>query len=127
MRLLSVTLLAVGVFCLAAFSIAQPPTGGKDFKKGGPPADPEAAVKRLMAFDKNGDGKLTKEELNDARLNALFDRADANKDGFVTREELTALMTKEAAALQSSGKGGPFDGKGDKGGKGGPPPFEKKK
>jgi CubicO group peptidase (beta-lactamase class C family) len=37
--------------------------------------------------DKNGDGKLDRTELP----GALFDRLDANKDGFVTEEELTAL------------------------------------
>src|SRR4051794_34483028 len=104
MRLLSLMFLTVGLFCLAAMSAAQPPMdgkdGGKDFKKGGQSADPEAAVNRLMAFDKNKDGKLTKDEINDVRLNAMFDRADTNKDGFVTREELTALMTKEAASMQ---------------------------
>ena len=50
-----------------------------------------------MAFDKNKDGKLTKDEITDPRLHRLFDRADADKDGVVTREELIAL----AAQLQA--------------------------
>ena len=37
--------------------------------------------------DKNGDGKLDRSELP----GALFDRLDANKDGFVTEEEAKAL------------------------------------
>ncbi|MEW6359932.1 MAG: serine hydrolase [Planctomycetota bacterium] len=37
--------------------------------------------------DKNGDGKLDRNELP----GALFDRLDADKDGFVTEEELKAL------------------------------------
>ena len=45
----------------------------------------------MMAFDKDKDGKLTKAEVSDERLHRLFDRADADKDGFVTKQELTAL------------------------------------
>jgi Ca2+-binding EF-hand superfamily protein len=37
--------------------------------------------------DKNADGKLSRDELPAA----LFDRLDADKDGFVTQEELKAL------------------------------------
>ena len=48
----------------------------------------------MMTFDKNKDGKLTKDEVTDVRLHRLFDRADANKDGVVTKEELMALAAK---------------------------------
>ena len=43
---------------------------------------PSAAdmVKALMAFDKNGDGKLTRDEVPE-RMQGLFDRADADKNG----------------------------------------------
>src|SRR5258706_15280920 len=50
------------------------------------------AVARLMAFDKNKDGKLTREEVTDERLRSLFERADANKDGVVTKAELTSFF-----------------------------------
>ena len=77
--------------------------------------DPGASVvARMMAFDKNQDGKLTKDEVVDSRLHRLFDRADANADGVVTREELVALAEKlEAEAPQGGGPRGP-------GGPGGP-------
>jgi len=114
-RLLASTCaVASAVFILTALSDAQP--GGKkgDFKI----AQEKVGnfVDRMMAFDKNKDGKLTKDEVTDPRLHALFDRADANKDGVVTREELEALFARE----NISGKGGPPDDDGPKGG-GSPP------
>lgn len=105
------TLLIMGgvLACAAAALIAQPPgpprgdnpTGGVD-----------RAIERLMAFDANKDGQLTREELHDERLTALFERVDANKDGSATKEELTAQLTKDAADLGTNRGGGP----------GGPPP-----
>jgi Ca2+-binding EF-hand superfamily protein len=53
-------------------------------------------VKTLMAFDANGDGKLSKSELPE-RMQGLFDRADENKDGFLTADELRKLATAQAA------------------------------
>jgi hypothetical protein len=64
----------------------------------------EAIVARMMAFDKNHDGKLTKNEITDPRLLRLFERADANHDGVVTKEELTALA-KKMVAESGSGRG----------------------
>jgi len=55
-------------------------------------------VDRMMSFDKNKDGKLTKSEITDDRLLRLFDRADADKDGTVTKQELTALAEREPSA-----------------------------
>jgi hypothetical protein len=123
MRLLTGSLLVIGMLAAAALVSAQ--QGGD--KKKGDKADKggaDAFVAKLMAFNKKKDGKLTKEELTDERLHRLFDRADANKDGVVTKEELVALYEKEFA--QSGGGGGPDKGgkggpdKGGKGGKGGP-------
>ena len=84
-----------------------------------------------MAFDKNKDGKLTKDEITDPRLLGLFQRADADKDGIVTTAELEALFQRETAIFGSGGGKGGF-GPGDKGPKGkgfkdkkgkkGPPP-----
>jgi hypothetical protein len=80
----------------------------KDFSK-------SPIVTRMMAFDKNKDGKLTKDEVTDPRLHRLFDRADANKDGVVTKEELMALASQlETEYGQDSGRGG-FGGFGPSG------------
>jgi hypothetical protein len=86
-------------------------------------------VKRMMAFDKNKDGKLTRDEITDRRLLRLFDRADADKDGVVTRKELVALATQMVAEVAAEGANfgpgnfgpggfGPPFGQGGKAGKG---------
>src|SRR5262249_32834728 len=124
MRIL-IGLLFAGSLLIAATSTAQQPAGsGKQPSKSG---DAERFVARMMAFDKNKDGKLTKDEITDARLLDLFDRADANKDGVVTKEELLALFEKEAPRGGGFGPGGPGGfgpggpgGPGGRGGRGGP-------
>jgi Ca2+-binding EF-hand superfamily protein len=61
-------------------------------------------LETLFSFDKNKDGKLSKEEVPE-RMQGIFARADADKDGFLTREELI----KETAGGQGErrGPGGP--------------------
>lgn len=83
-------------------------------------------VDRMMIFDKNKDGKLSKDEITDQRLLRMFERADADKDGIVTKEELTALavrMTEEADGPRGGfgPPSGPPGGRGP-GGFGAPPP-----
>ncbi len=51
-----------------------------------------AAPDRLKQFDKNGDGKLTREEFPAVKI---FDGADADKDGLLTREEITDYFRKQ--------------------------------
>ena len=107
---------------------AQPGGGKKDKGPKGGGGSTETVddfVKKLMAFNKAKDGKLTKTELTDTRLHALFDRADTDKDGVVTRAELEALFAKESLPAGGGGPGGDGPkGKGDKKGKGpkGPQP-----
>lgn len=76
----------------------------------------KSMVDRLMAFDKNKDGKLEKDEITDPRMMRLFERADADKDGVVTKEELTAM-----AVRMTDGNAGRPGGFGPPGGPGGPP------
>lgn len=56
---------------------------------------PDARFKR---FDKNGDGKLTREEFPAANI---FDAADADKDGLLTREEISAYFRKQQGGMPS--------------------------
>ena len=49
------------------------------------------------ANDKNGDGKIDREEFHQAVIEAFFLR-DTNKDGYLSVEELT-VMTPEASTL----------------------------
>ncbi|MBX3411241.1 MAG: EF-hand domain-containing protein [Pirellulales bacterium] len=67
-----------------------PPGAGRTFSRDrGPdaPGNPEQLVRRLMNGDKNGDGKLQKEELPE-RMRQRFDRMDANGDGALDADEL---------------------------------------
>src|SRR5262245_37209202 len=88
-RFLFLGLVLIGA---ASLVLAQP---GREQPKGATTVD--AFVARLMAFDKNGDGELNKAEMTDERLLRIFERADANKDGIVTKAELVALATQELA------------------------------
>jgi hypothetical protein len=115
MRKILIGLLAVAV-CGAALlpALAQPPGKGKGKDKGfGRGEDGGSLVEKMMAFDKNKDGKLTREEVTDTRLTRLFERIDADRNDVVTKEELTAFAAKMA---EEDGKGG---GKGKGKGKGG--------
>ena len=98
-----------GPLLIASAAAAQGP--------GGPAPSGGDPVAQLMAFDKDKDGKLTKAEITDPRLQRVFDRADADKDGTVTAKELNALAAKEQPA---GGRGGPgMFGPGGPGGPGG--------
>jgi Ca2+-binding EF-hand superfamily protein len=65
----------------------------------------EETVKTLMAFDVNGDGKLSRTELPE-RFQGIFDRADENKDGFLTPDEIRKAAAAQAAPPQQAGPGG---------------------
>jgi hypothetical protein len=113
MRTLMLMCLACGLLAAGTLALAQRPGGLRE----GPSGSADDFVTRMMAFDKDRDGKLTKDELGDERLYRLFDRADADKDGFVTKDELSALAAKELANdRRGPGGFGPPGG----GGPGGP-------
>jgi Ca2+-binding EF-hand superfamily protein len=83
-------------------------TIGPEDRPGGPGGVPKAggqgALERFRALDKNGDGKLGKGEFEGPPR--LFDRLDANSDGFLTPAELGAMgraMPKAAARRRQPG------------------------
>jgi hypothetical protein len=108
MRIKSTLLLVGGLVFTAAPAWAQRQGGGD--RPAAAQGGADGFVSRLMKFDKNKDGKLTKDEVTDERLQALFDRADANHDGVVTADELKALYEKEGTS--GGGRRGPGDNRG---------------
>jgi Ca2+-binding EF-hand superfamily protein len=82
-------------------------------------------VNQIMAMDKNGDGKLAADELPE-RMQGIIARADADKDGFVTKAELEAFMGRQAQGQGQGpgrGPGGP-EGNGGQGRRGARPSGE---
>lgn len=70
---------------------------------------PDEMVKTLMAFDRNGDGQLTRDELPD-RMAGLFDRADADHNGILTADEIrkaAQASTAPASGERREGREGP--------------------
>ncbi|MFN7892618.1 MAG: EF-hand domain-containing protein, partial [Pirellula sp.] len=97
----------LGLMSAATTVMAQPPRGGGRGPGGeGAGGGVEESVSRMMSFDKNKDGKLSVEELGDTRLKSLMERADTDKDGFITKDELTQMLTKEAQSNPEGGRGG---------------------
>jgi hypothetical protein len=62
-------------------------------------------VERMMSQDANGDGKLAKDEMPGPLAERIFDRADANKDGFLDKAELEAFA-KAGGMRGGQGAGG---------------------
>jgi hypothetical protein len=93
---------------LAGASLAQPPGPEPEPSNGRvqpAPISVEDVVERLMAFDRNKDGKLTRDELPQ-RMHHLIELGDTNKDGALDREEIKKLVTTMALASGDFGFGG---------------------
>ncbi|SIO62522.1 EF hand [Singulisphaera sp. GP187] len=97
---------ALGLLVAASASIATAQGPGRGREDGPRSGNTNDLVARMMVFDKDQDGALSKAEVTDERLHRLFDRADENKDGSVTKEELTTLESKAPAARPDGPPGG---------------------
>jgi hypothetical protein len=128
MRIATCSLACCAALAVAALAplMAQTSGQGRRTTTTQKPALTDDLVDRMMAFDADEDGKLTRSEVTDPRLLGLFNRADTNQDKVVTRSELNALLARERAATRkkaagTGGRGG--RGSGGPGGPGGGPGF----
>jgi hypothetical protein len=94
--------------------MAQPPGKGEGVRKGlfQPRISVDDIVVRIMAFDKNKDGKVTKDELPE-RMHDLIARGDTNKDGALDQDEIRKLATTLAAGPGPGVPGFGFGGPGE--------------
>ena len=108
------------VCLLPCLAIAQPP--GPPGPRGGQDRGPNPSpLQKLMQYDQDGDGVLTRSELSDRRLQALFARADSDKDDRLTQAEIEAVVG--SARNGGRGRGGRGREFGERPGfEGGPPP-----
>ena len=74
------------------------PEGGQ-----GGARDATAFIERIRNFDKNNDGKISKDELPD-RMQRILDRHDENEDGVLEETELEQ-MAAHIAQARGSGRG----------------------
>ena len=93
--------------------------GDEGGRGGGSAASADELTDTLMALDRNADGRLDRAEVPE-RYQGLFDRADANKDGALTRDELKQSATASAQAGDGRGRRGGREGGGFGRGRGGP-------
>lgn len=118
------TLLAVTALSLAGVSFAQSPSGTPAPGNPGAPgaASPAETVRPMMRhghhhgggkmgrhLDTDGDGQISKAELQAAheRRLAAFDRADANKDGKLSPEEMRSFRREHRGSGRPGGPGAP--------------------
>jgi len=67
----------------------EPPAGGPGGRGGGG-LGADAMIERILSFDKNQDGKITKDELPE-RMQNLVTKGDTNQDGALDRDEIKKL------------------------------------
>ncbi len=77
--------------------------GGREEGPRGASADD--TVQTLMALDRNGDGKISKDELPE-RMQGMLERGDENKDGVLNADEVRKLAASQAPSAGQAGRGG---------------------
>jgi EF hand len=103
-----------GLLVAIPLAMAQQAGDGRSASARTKTSSADNLVARLLQFDANKDGKLTRAEVTDERLKRLFNRADTNHDGVVSKQELTTLAAREPAGGRGGfgGPGGPGGGPG---------------
>ena len=88
------------VLCLLVAVSAVGIIGFRVFREPGPSGPtPDEIVTELLAFDRNGDGQLSRDEVPE-RMQGLFARGDANQDGVLSRDELRQLAVAQSEAAR---------------------------
>lgn len=92
-------------------------------RRGGGGFDPAQMIERMFEQDANSDGKLSADELGE-RGERMLQRADADQDGFVTKDEMKKMMESRGGrgGRGEGGRGGPGGAEGRGGPGGGPDP-----
>jgi hypothetical protein len=80
------------------------PPGGRGRPGAGGRPSPADFAARIMGNDKNGDGKVTKDELPEF-LQRILDRADTNKDGAIDKAEAQKMAERFGGRGRPSGAG----------------------
>ena len=105
MKFKTLLLTAIAAGLIPALTHAKPENGQRQ----GPPNHAERG-ERFANTDTNGDGQLSREELQNAKAKKLikhFDQIDANGDGQLTKDEVKAAHQQR----RNGAKGGPKGGK----------------
>jgi multidrug efflux pump subunit AcrA (membrane-fusion protein) len=108
-----------------ADAAANGPQGGGEPRRDGAPGEPGKRGGRgsfdLMQNDRDGDKKLSREELPD-RMQEMFERMDGNADGFIDAAEIQEMRSRMGSRGGRSGRpGGPGAGEGGPGASDGGP------
>jgi len=79
-----------------------PPRSGEGRRGSSRSGSGRGGFSNMMQFDKDGDGKLKRDELPE-RMGGFFDRLDANGDGSVDKSEIDAIRKRYSSG---GGRGG---------------------